>query len=223
MMGGINTCVLILSSLTMALAVRFAQQGRKGLLVLCLWLTMGGAVGFLVIKYFEYSHKIHDHLVWGGTFYEPVDEAQKACSPRREEALDAPLVDGPDEANAAEARHRDVPDREPARGGRLQREDRGPRARGTLRGAGPRRRPRSRRRRATGTPAPGHLADPEMPVGTHLFFGIYFCMTGLHGIHVLIGMGVIGWSDLAIAAGDFGPTYYTPVDSRSASTGTSST
>ncbi|MCP4797628.1 MAG: hypothetical protein GY885_15860, partial [Phycisphaeraceae bacterium] len=104
MMGGINTCVLILSSLTMALAVRFAQQGRKGLLVLCLWLTMGGAVGFLVIKYFEYSHKIHDHLVWGGTFYEPVDESQKLLLATPEEALDTPLVDGPREANAAEAR-----------------------------------------------------------------------------------------------------------------------
>ena len=33
-----------------------------------------------------------------------------------------------------------------------------------------------------------HLGDPEMPVNTHLFFAIYFCMTGLHGIHVVIGM-----------------------------------
>ncbi len=28
---------------------------------------------------------------------------------------------------------------------------------------------------------------------THIFFQIYFMMTGLHGIHVLIGMGLIGW------------------------------
>lgn len=28
---------------------------------------------------------------------------------------------------------------------------------------------------------------------THIFFQIYFMMTGLHGIHVIIGMGLIGW------------------------------
>jgi len=28
---------------------------------------------------------------------------------------------------------------------------------------------------------------------THIFFQIYFMMTGLHGIHVVIGMGLIGW------------------------------
>lgn len=28
---------------------------------------------------------------------------------------------------------------------------------------------------------------------THIFFQIYFMMTGLHGIHVLIGMGLISW------------------------------
>ena len=27
----------------------------------------------------------------------------------------------------------------------------------------------------------------------HLFFGIYFTMTGLHGLHVLIGIGLIVW------------------------------
>ena len=28
---------------------------------------------------------------------------------------------------------------------------------------------------------------------THIFFQIYYMMTGLHGIHVLVGMGLIGW------------------------------
>ena len=70
-MGGINTGVLILSSLTMALGVYFAQRGKKLALIICLWLTMAGAAGFLVIKYFEYSHKIHAHLVCGPTFYIP--------------------------------------------------------------------------------------------------------------------------------------------------------
>ena len=57
-----------------------------------------------------------------------------------------------------------------------------------------------------------HLGDPEMPVNTHLFFAIYFCMTGLHGIHVVIGMGVIGWLIWRAQRGEFGPKYFTPVD-----------
>ncbi|HEX8323042.1 MAG TPA: hypothetical protein VF595_03935 [Tepidisphaeraceae bacterium] len=32
------------------------------------------------------------------------------------------------------------------------------------------------------------------------FFGIYYCMTGLHGIHVLVGMGLIFW--ITYRAGD---------------------
>jgi cytochrome c oxidase subunit 3 len=78
LMGGVNTCVLILSSLTMALAVRFAQTNRRKAMVWCLVLTFMGAVGFMVIKYFEYTHKIHEHLVWGKTFYVPPQDAAGA-------------------------------------------------------------------------------------------------------------------------------------------------
>jgi cytochrome c oxidase subunit 3 len=46
----------------------------------------------------------------------------------------------------------------------------------------------------------------------HIFFQIYFLMTGLHGLHVLVGMGLIGWITVKAAAGAFGPAYYTPVD-----------
>ena len=55
-MGAINTAVLILSSLTMAWAVTAAQQNKQRLLVVMLCLTLCGAAGFLVIKYFEYTH-----------------------------------------------------------------------------------------------------------------------------------------------------------------------
>ncbi len=46
----------------------------------------------------------------------------------------------------------------------------------------------------------------------HLFFGIYFMMTGLHGLHVLIGMVVIAWLILKARAGTFGKDYFAPVD-----------
>ena len=44
------------------------------------------------------------------------------------------------------------------------------------------------------------------------FFSIYFIMTGLHGLHVLVGMGLIAWVTIKTYAGQFGPVYYTPVE-----------
>ena len=46
----------------------------------------------------------------------------------------------------------------------------------------------------------------------HIFFQIYFLMTGLHGLHVLIGMGLIAWVAAKVWAGAFSPAYYAPVD-----------
>jgi cytochrome c oxidase subunit 3 len=31
----------------------------------------------------------------------------------------------------------------------------------------------------------------ELPPGERLFFGLYYVMTGLHGVHVLVGVGVL--------------------------------
>src|SRR6476659_9916917 len=56
-MGGLNTVVLITSSLTMALAVNSTQKGKKDRALLFLVLTFILACCFLVVKYFEYEHK----------------------------------------------------------------------------------------------------------------------------------------------------------------------
>ena len=37
-------------------------------------------------------------------------------------------------------------------------------------------------------------------------------LDGLHGIHVLAGMGVITWLIIRSVRGHFGPEYFTPVD-----------
>ncbi len=46
----------------------------------------------------------------------------------------------------------------------------------------------------------------------HVFFSAYFLMTGLHGIHVLIGMGIIVWLIIKTRAGMFSPQYYTHIE-----------
>ncbi len=45
-----------------------------------------------------------------------------------------------------------------------------------------------------------------------LFFGLYFAMTGLHGIHVLGGMILIAWLIYRGQRGEFHAGYFTPVE-----------
>ena len=55
-----------------------------------------------------------------------------------------------------------------------------------------------------------------MPEAIHqnlgMYFGFYFAMTGLHGIHVLVGMGMITWILIRNVRGDFDPHYYTAAE-----------
>jgi len=60
-LGGINTAVLIASSLTVAMAVHSAQEGKQRQIVAFLAATLVLGVVFLVIKYFEYEAKFHLH------------------------------------------------------------------------------------------------------------------------------------------------------------------
>jgi cytochrome c oxidase subunit 3 len=45
-----------------------------------------------------------------------------------------------------------------------------------------------------------------------LFFGIYYCMTGVHAIHIIGGMLVISWLILKAARKEFHSKYFGPVD-----------
>lgn len=47
---------------------------------------------------------------------------------------------------------------------------------------------------------------------TDIFFSLYFMMTGVHGLHVLGGMGVLGWMLVLASRGRFSEHYYTPVE-----------
>ena len=51
-----------------------------------------------------------------------------------------------------------------------------------------------------------HLNNP------HIFFSIYFIMTGLHGLHVAIGMGLIAWLIYSTQKGNLTSEYYTPME-----------
>jgi cytochrome c oxidase subunit III len=50
------------------------------------------------------------------------------------------------------------------------------------------------------------------PKGAGIFFAVYFMMTGVHGLHVLIGMGLITWVFIRNEKGHFSSRYYSPVE-----------
>lgn len=56
----------------------------------------------------------------------------------------------------------------------------------------------------------GHLR--VLPPRANMFFALYFCMTGLHALHVIVGMSILTWVLVKNIRGQFSPKYFTPVD-----------
>jgi cytochrome c oxidase subunit 3 len=70
-LGTLNTFVLLTSSLTMALAVHWAQTRQRRAQIAALMATLALAGVFLIIKAVEYSHKFAHHLFPGSGFLYP--------------------------------------------------------------------------------------------------------------------------------------------------------
>ncbi|MBM4117609.1 cytochrome c oxidase subunit 3 family protein [bacterium] len=179
-LGGLNTVVLICSSLTMALAVRAAQLGRRERTVRLLAITLLCGLIFLGVKVVEYKAKWEHGLLWGRHYQPALHEATAG-------AHTAPTLPAPPAATGDGSEASLIAPAAPAP-------------------------------RGLAAPAPAASGAHEPPGGVdapknvHIFFGIYFAMTGLHGIHVLAGMIAITWILLRARRGEFGPAYYTPVD-----------
>lgn len=223
-MGLINTIILLASSFTMAWAVNCSQKGNQLGLKIGLALTFLGGAGFMGIKYLEYSHKIHEGLVWGKHYhYDPAkhahggdlhagdtrgaaEHAVPTSGPdpagRRTPAVETPAHSADEPVESHPATPAPQPPAEPVAStpgveklepSNVATAPRGP----------------------SGLAAPataGHAPGGEQPFNVHIFFTVYFAMTGLHGIHVLAGMAVIAWLFVRTIKGHFGPDYYEPVD-----------
>jgi cytochrome c oxidase subunit 3 len=148
--GGLNTAVLIGSSLTMAMAVRGAQTNKRTATVNWLILTMilGGV--FLGVKVIEYADKFEHHHVPGYNF-------QWAASHETPAAGEAA-------APAAEP-HRELT-----------------------------------------------LSPDQLQLTTQIYFSLYFTMTGLHALHMIIGIGIMLVITWMAHKGRFDEHYYTPVE-----------
>jgi cytochrome c oxidase subunit 3 len=162
--GGFNTVVLILSSLTVALAVHAAQLGKKRQILRWLVATLLLGSVFLGVKYVEYASKWKHQLVPGEHFH---------FDPAHAEATVHSAADAPGKPGAPEE--------------------------GTATGpAGP----------ETAAPIPPAVS----PRHVEIFFSFYFAMTGMHALHMVIGIGILFWLLGRTRRGDFTPDYYAPVE-----------
>lgn len=193
LLGAVNTVVLIVSSLSMAWAVRAAQLSQKKLLIGLLVTTFLLAGVFLVIKYFEYTHKFEKGLLTGEAnviyqvqhpiqFPEVAEEVAEA--EKKEHTAAEEHAHGEGEAAHGEEEH-------------ATEHDSGEHA------------------SAEHGDAHGHGGPEEFvnaPRNAQIFFGIYYMMTGLHGIHIVGGMIAIAWLIRRSIRGDFSSEYFGPVD-----------
>lgn len=136
-LGAINTVILICSSLTMALAVYFAQTGSRRMQVLFLILTMALGAGFLGIKAVEYYDKYEHHQIPTAGFFKWEDPPPQGVSAEEAQAF---------------------------------------------------------------------------PQRVQMFYWIYFAMTGLHALHMIIGLGILSFLVFFAWRGRYTPEYHAPVE-----------
>jgi cytochrome c oxidase subunit 3 len=140
MIGGINTVVLLVSSLFMVLAVHYGKVGDRRRLIRFLALTALLGLGFLCLKGFEYYTDWRDNLIPGWRF-EPREWTSAAELPPGE----APL-------------------------------------------------------------------RPDQVPHVELFLLFYWIMTGLHAVHVTLGVGAVATMIVLARRNVFSSVYYSPVD-----------
>ena len=132
-LGTVNTAVLICSSLTVVLAVRAAQLGKRHEQVVYLALTLVLGLAFLGIKGIEWTSKFKEHHIPGASFH----------------------------------------------------------FEGTV---------------------PGHPDHPIDQQHAQIFFSLYFAMTGMHALHMVIGVGIFSYLLYQAWKGRYTPEYHTPLE-----------
>jgi len=53
---------------------------------------------------------------------------------------------------------------------------------------------------------------PDMAQKTQIFFFLYFAMTGMHALHMIIGIGLLFWLIGRAQRGDFSAGYVAPIE-----------
>lgn len=59
---------------------------------------------------------------------------------------------------------------------------------------------------------PGPNFDPTLPPHAQIFFWLYWFMTALHGVHMIVGIGILSVMTVMARRGKFSAQYYTPLE-----------
>jgi cytochrome c oxidase subunit III len=59
---------------------------------------------------------------------------------------------------------------------------------------------------------PGHPNQYANPRHAEIFFALYFIMTGLHALHMIVGLGIFSWLLWMAWKRHFTPEYHTPLE-----------
>jgi cytochrome c oxidase subunit 3 len=203
-MGFVNTLVLIVSSLTMALGVYYAQKGNRNMQVIMIILTMIFGATFLGVKVVEYTDKYNHGLV-------PFSNWNKKTPKEGEKKEEHSALVLPFETKAEAAETKEGATEEhhyvnptgvfqwnDANGTKIVHEAE---EKGYLTNA-----------EKIGYYSNGTLDNNKFRDKVRIFFWIYFVMTGLHALHMIIGLGIMAWLLWKAWKGTFSADYYTPVE-----------
>jgi cytochrome c oxidase subunit III len=191
-LGILNTFVLIGSSYTVVLMVAAARKSNKNAMTLWMVLTMALGGVFLGVKVIEYSAKWEHRLVPGKYFdfsYYMRHHWHEIAGGSHGDAGAAHAAGpaGEKAAHAAEAHAA------PAHGDAAHAADH-------------HHEPRRYDDMATrGT-------DPKVPKGIMLYYSLYFAMTGMHALHMIIGFGIAIWLLIDIRKGRFTESFYPHIE-----------
>jgi len=61
-------------------------------------------------------------------------------------------------------------------------------------------------------PGPSFSFSAPFTKEAEMFFTLYFAMTGLHAVHMIVGVGLLSWLIIFAARGRFTPVYHSPVE-----------
>jgi cytochrome c oxidase subunit 3 len=151
------------------------------------------------VKAVEYNSKWKHGLLWAGAYDPHVKHDEHEAEPEvSAPAAEAPPAAAKEIGAAVDAAAEPATEDDPAN--RIEASNIAPAADGPAGLADP--------------TAAGEAADDEMlqPANAQIYFSIYFLLTGLHGIHVLGGIGAFVWLFRSASAGYFDSGHFTRVD-----------
>jgi cytochrome c oxidase subunit III len=191
-MGFANTLVLIVSSLTVALTVYYAQKGNRNMQVILIVLTMAFGATFLGVKYFEYADKYHHGLVPVNGLNEKIRESEK------KESETESKTEAKTEEHHANPR------------GDFQWRDEDKHGIKIVLEAQKEHHLTKFEELAYFTN--GEYDNAKFTDKVRIFFWIYFVMTGLHALHMIVGLGLMTWLLIMAWRGTYSAEYYAPVE-----------